>query len=1216
MREKIEQLSKGIFEYDTPSILLELESLEINAAAGTVYKGSFIIKNSKNTAMKGVIYSSSKFLVLHNDTFNKEEVEVGYEFDGRTLRHGDEIKGVISIVSSCKEVKLPFTAHVEAPYFDSSLGKVKDLFNFTNLAKADIVQALKIFKDANFPMVFMNHEAKYKVLYKELLKSKSPSSAMEEFLVAIHKKLPVTITADRYMLNYQVLEDSIKDKIILTKDNWGYGEYKVTTDAPFITLEHKILWTESFVGNQYYLDFVLHPKNMRYGNNFGRIYLKSAHQLILIEVICKHRKSEDNGNYLDRTIKKSQVKLLRNYLDFRMSKISSEEYLKEGYKRAYELLEKDSKNRLWYELIRIHLSIAFKAMDSKVNDSKVNDSKTNDFKTMDSNPPEAETLLEEFIKKYPNLEAEEGIAYCGYQYLLALLNKEGDTIEKALEFIRFYYEREEFHYMLLWILLHIDKRYDKDKNLKLQDIREQFENGCKSPILYFEAATLYNEEPSYLRELKRFEKSVFYWSTKEGYITLPAANQYIYLAGKLKGFHPVVYRTLIGIYEKFKLTEALSAICSLLIKGHKRGREYFSWFDLGISHKLRITELYEYFMYSLEDTNDLIASDYHLPQPILLYFIYNSNISDKKKAYLYAYVIKNKEKNPSIYKTYYKKMEIFALKQLAAGNISYALSILYQEFIGIEELMKEIKTYLPSVMFSCQIECKNPNMKGVYVVHEEMKEGVFTPFVNHTAVVSIFTDNYEIILCDHNDNRYKAAADYTIHRLMPYEEYLAFYQEDIQLPSMLLLHLAEKALKYQKFDEKSLALRKALVDVPFICEEFKNKNILDLIYFYYDNFDGDLLNAYLQKIELDTLGHKDRIKIIELYINRGMYHLALSGLNQYGYEEIGLNKLIKLCTYLLQEEKEEKDIVLKLAEYIFKEGKYNEEILNFLVNHYYASTSDMFVLWEGANSFYIDTTSLEERLLAQMLFAGSYLRSSLSVFLSYYKNGSNRKLIQAFLNFNAYKYLVNGRVTSDELFDIMKKETLYESNTLCTLALVKHYSMKSHLQEEILTEQEIQFADINIHKFVNKGMILPFFTYFKEIALPSQLKDKHFIEYYTNPKHRVMIHYRLETSDSMDQFVEEEMKNMYMGIFVKPFILFAGERIQYYITEITEDQEEIITESMTVTIEEMLEEDSTKYNQINYIATALEMKDDKALLDSTESFLKKKIKIKKVFLPL
>lgn len=1187
LREKIERFSKGIFEYNTPSIELSDDELGISIVAGTTYKGSFSIKNSHSTMIKGVLYSSSKFFTLCTKKFQGTNVVIDYEIHGSKFRQGDIIKGFITIVSNCGEVKLPFIINMEAPFFDSTLGKMKDLFNFTNLAKIDMVQALKIFKQKEFPLVFLQHEAKYQALYKELIKSKSHSCAMEEFLIAIHKKLPITLTTDKNVLMYDVKNESFKDKLILTKDNWGYSEYKVSVIGDFIDLEDQVITTDNFIANNYTLEFILRPENMRNGNNYGKISLTSTYQFIAIEVICKSKKTEDNRIYQYRNTRKLEMDLTRNYLEFRMNRIQFHEYLEIGNGIIAELLAMEGVPKLRYDLMKIHLLIASEEEEI------------------------ARLSLYEVNERYPNLIEMDLVAYCGYLYLKALLQKDEETISYALTTIKDIYQRESNHYILLWLILHIDKKYDRNKILKIHHMKEQYNSGCHSPILYFEAAAIYNDDPSLLIDLGPFEISVLYWSMKENYLNEKVANHCIYLASKIKNFHPVVYRLIAFIYQKYNVLDAVSVICSMLIKSHKRGVKYIYWYDLGVQNRLRITELYEYYMYSIDDQNDMLSTKASLPQAILLYFIYNSNISDKKKAYLYSYVIKRKEQLTNIYRTYLKKMEVFALKQMEARNISNHLSTIYQEFIGKEELAGEIKPLLPYVMFSYQIECKNPNIKGVFIVHDELEDGVFTPFVNGIAIVQIFTENYEIILCDYNDNRYAKTTDYTLYKLMPWEEYINFYKEDEELSPFLLLNLAEKMIRYQRFDLYSIQLRKRLLEISGLNESLRTKCLHDLIGYYYENFDGELLDYYLNQINLMYLNSSDRYKIIELYIVRGMMLKAYINIKQYGFEGIALNKLLKLTSHLIEAKNDENETIflLQLAFYLFEEGKYNEQLLNFLIRNFNGTTNDMFVLWEIGSSHQCDVTNLEERLLCQMLFAESYLVNGVSVFLHYYKEGRNRLLIRSFISYQAYKYLMNGRVLNKELFEIMKKEVAYEENELCLLALLKYYQT-----EEVLSDTELQFIDYNINSFINKGIILPFFSKFnEEITLPSKVKDKYYVEYITNPNYKVKIHYRFEDSE---EFIEEEMTNMYMGIFVAEFILFSGEHLQYYISEENENKEVIISESMSVFVENKTIDGDLIYNQINYMIEAYEMKDDITLLESIKSFIKQKCITEQVFKPL
>lgn len=1184
MKEKVERLAKGVFEYETPEILLSEEELVLTVDAGKVYSGSFTVKNNNNTPVKGILYSSSELFRLEQNSFTERENEIHYTFYGNNMNPLETAKGEVCIVSDCGEIILPFTAGIEAPYLNSSIGKIKDLFNFTNLARTDTAEALKLFKSREFKEILIHHDAKFLLLYQNIVKSRSLSQALEEFLIAIRKKIPVNITVDKTALHYDLGSESMMDKVTLVKDNWGYVKINVSTDVPFLVPEHKIIWAENFVGNTYPLEFVLNPEAMRNGNNYGRIFLTTVHETITVEVSCHCSKSGCGRNPDHMKIKRCRQKITENYLEFRMNRMPLKEYVGESEALLEQLITLDEKNQKFYHLLRIHLLI------------------------ISGEEMKAVQILKDYADEAESRKESDVLLYCGYLYLLALLRKEEAAITEALHTIRGYYESSNPDWRLLWFLLYIDKKYDINKALKLEDIKTQYGNGCRSPILYFEAAVIYNEEPSLLHDLQKFELQVLNWSIKKDYVSEEAAMQYTYLAGKRKFFGRDVHRCLEKLYRKFRNKEVLTAICSLLIKGQQRSNKYFSWYQEGVDEQLRITELYEYYMYSLNENPDTV-----LPQQILLYFIYNSSLNDRKKAYLYAYVVKQKETLPTMYRSYWKRIEQFVIKQLTAHNINNNLALLYEEVISKQSLTQEMAAELPYVMFKHEIVCHNPNMKGVLVVHKEMKEEVFTPFLGGSAYVDIYTEDAEIFLTDGADNRYTATAEYTLNKLLHWEYYInTCYEMKINHP-MVLLNLSGKVQTYLKFDEQSILIRKQILGMEGLNEAYYNMIIFDLISYYYDNFEGELLEAYLNKIELHGLNKTDRDKIIELYIIRDFYDKALAALGEFGYEGIAVKRLIKLCSALLQrngEEEKRNDMIVSLAYHIFREGKYNQEILGYLVKNFFGTTGEMYQLWEAAAGFEMETADLEERLLAQMLFAESYITNSLAVFLGYYKRGTNHKLIRAFLSYNAYKYLVMDRVIQPELFNIMKRELAYEDNEVCMLALLKKLS-----QEDNLTDGDKELIDYNLHKFIRKGIILPFFKKFQNaVLLPSRINDRIFVEYITNPSHKVIIHYRLNGINSPEEFTSEEMKNVYLGIHMKEFILFYNESVQYYITEEDEEGQIAVTESVNVQLDNNMKlEEDTRYDHLNFMLTALEVQDDKTLVESLSSYYKSNYVISRAF---
>ena len=81
-----------------------------------------------------------------------------------------------------------------------------------------------------------------------------------------------------------------------------------------------------------------------------------------------------------------------------------------------------------------------------------------------------------------------------------------------------------------------------------------------------------------------------------------------------------------------------------------------------------------------------------------------------------------------------------------------------------------------------------------------------------------------------------------------------------------------------------------------------------------------------------------------------------------------------------------------------------------------------------------------------------------------------------------------------------------------------------------------------MEQFISDGIIFPFFKKFaKKIKLIGGVEHMQFVEYKTNPDHKVVLHYLVEDEEMSDGFSEMEMTNLYNGIFVASFTLFHNE---------------------------------------------------------------------------
>lgn len=1185
LKEKIEQLSRGEFIYELPSLLLSEDEIHITVESGSTHNESFTVYNSADVAMKGVLYSSSKFLIIDTPSFEGETNEINFNVNATELEAGEDIEAYIEIISDCGEAKIAVKVHIIEPCISSVAGKMKDLIQFADLANNEWAEAKQLFKSEELPRMLKYHYKKHVPVYDGLRKSSSMSQAMDEFLVSVHKKVEVKINIEKMNYDYEASVYSFMDKIILTKEGWGYVQIRISTDAPFLEVERKIVWGDNFIGDRYEVNFIVKAEEMKDGIHHGNIYIDTAHQTLVVKIKVVKKRENAKERLEERKYKQSLVSFTRNYLNFRLKRIHLDEYVKRATDLLAEIKAPDRYN-LHYKLYQAHILM------------------------ISGNESEASALLEDVERKI-SVEDEEYFVLMGLLTYLKVLNvKRSEDIGAATQSIQRIYQRETKSDFLLWCLLYLDKSYEFNLAKKYEDIKIHCMNGCISPILYYEAIYLMVEEPSFVKSLDSFERMVLTFGLRNEYFSLELARQVTYLAAKTKGNNPLLFYILRKIYERYQLKETLNAICTLLIRNHIIDGNMNPWYTKGVIEQLRITELPEYFMYSLRD-------DQYAPLPpfVLSYFNYNNKLPDKKKAYLYANIVKNKELDPMTYQNYEREISTFAIQKLVKKSMDKNYAVIYDDVFHRMEIDEVIATYLPDVAFYYQVECYNKKVKSVAVVHKELKEEVIVPFVDGKALIEIFSENCEIFLIGENNERYHSTIHYTLYRMLHVNDLMIRCYDWNKNNRKLLLYLAQKKDDFHKLDEISILLRSTLIKSDFISEELKLEYIKSLVFHYYNYLNTEDINEEMLSFDLQLLDKETRKRVVEMMILKELNEPVIGAFHTFGFQDIEVKSLVKFCSLWIHTdyvEMQHENIIVDICFYVFSKGSYDESILKYLLRFYSGTTKNMHDLWKAAKNFDIDTIDIEERLLGQILFAESYISDAVPVFMSYYRNGFNHKLIRAFLSYYAYKYLVKDRMLEQELFDVMKREVSYEKNEVCLLALLKYYSTK-----EELSDSEQNFIDYYIHTFEQNNIVLPFF---KDLRLTKhfslRLHDKYFAQYQTNPNHKVSIHYSIEGNEKNPYFTEEEMVHVCYGIFIKEFVLFENETLQYYITE-DDGTESNITESKSVSVD--CREDGrldTNFDCINHIIHTKEHDSIEAFDSVIEQYIHREHAVKELFKPI
>jgi len=1164
LKEKINLLSKGIFEYERPEIVVSEEMIQINVESGNIFTGYFDVDSINSTDIRAMIFSSNKLMACKETNVIGTNNRINYEFDSSRLEPGEVITGHFSVISNGGEVEVPFQVTVCLPYCETSVGHIRDLAGFSNLAQENWHEAVKLFRSSHFKRVFLVNK-KHAHIYDNLIQSRNKNQALEEFLCTLKKKKKINIKVSRDEIEHMDLQELYSDRIVIEKDGWGYQKVSISTEGDFLSVYKNELTTEDFLGSYYELEYVIAPEYFRHGNNYGKIVIQTFSQTIEIPVNCiKGFKRNDVTER--KSLKEGIFEMSKNFLLLQMKQTSFENWRSET-REAVDCCLNNSKEII-YHLHEAHFMVRSGEKDN------------------------AKEILDGINGR--EIRHKSVSWYCYFLYISSLVREDANYTKFALDKIETYYEHHG-DWRLLWMLLEMNPKIQNSRRYIM--IKAAFYNGCKNPILYFEALKVVNKDPSLMREFGAFETQLVTWGTKNDCIEREVVFQYAELAIRGKNFNPLALRTLIQQCDIYEHKDILTAVCSLLIRGEKTDTKYHKWYALGVESSLKLTRLYEYYMYSLE--GETIKT---LPIGVMIYFNYNNQLSAWYKAMLYAYIVKNKDTQPKIYRDYENIMKAFTHERLKAGDINENLVVLFRHFIAVAKVNYKVAEQLPGVMFKHQIICHHQGIKGVIVSHREVEAEQYYPLTNQKAYVDICMEDYYLIFVDKQENRYLDSIEYELVKLMDEREYMKICYDLNPNNPCILLNRSERAMKYQKTDEISIDIYKRTLKLQNIKDQYYKNILKNLIDFYYDNYEGETLEKYLLKLDISKLDGVERGGIIEYFIQRGLFDRAYDAVVRYGYDNIQDKKLMRMCSRIIRDMRYQKDdFLVEMSYYTFSCGKYDDVILEYLIRHYLGTTKDLFGIWKAAKDFEVNAYELEEKLLCQILFSEAFVNSGVQIFASYYKMKPNDKIVKAFLAYYSYNYLVKEKDIDARLFSYIEIELnqMEKGRDVCSLALLKYYSGLPDFDNG-----QKQFIKDETGYFMDKGMILPFFkTFIDAVGLPHELLDRVYVQYCTNPKNTVRIHYMFDDGNQTSKnFVEEDMRNVFGGIFVKAFRLFSDEQVQYYISEKNEFSE-TITESKTIRENKSWNKDkATGYDKINHMTQLCIDEDDEALKKSIEDF--------------
>ena len=635
MRKRIQQLANGKFDNNGPKLSLSTEKIELEALEGKDETGSFVITSTNQVKMRGIIYSSNPRMECLTPQFEGEEVRIRYQFHSEGLIEGDIQKGEFFIVCNQGEYNLSFVVSISRLYADSSFGKIKNLDDFCRLAKENYDEAYRLFYSSNFKNLI--REDKDRILYEGLRMQPQSALVVETFLIASHHKKKVEVAFEETEKSFYGVQEQQKEQLEIQKPQWGAVRIHVSSDADFLIPGKQIITENDFIGSTCFYEYYIDADAMHAGKNFGRLCFELPDQSFLYTVTasCKEREEEREVSE-HREAGQARTELMQLYIDYRLKRIVTGVWAKS----SVELLD--------------HLAILepeepmhrlMKAQALLINRQK----------------QEASWILTDYKRECLDRTTP---VWGYYLYLCTLMEREESYVDRLAEEIEQIFHHYPDDSMLFWILLFVKDEFYRNNSRRFKAIEQWIGRGCHSPYLYLEAYYLIWQDPYLLSGLNDFTLKILGWAAKQDAISKDIALQVRNLLPEQREYQKKWYPVLEKCYEADPSEEMVAAICTYLIRGQQFAPRYHIWYERGIDSEIRITNLYEAFLISM-DPNEVTA----IPKMIQLYFQYNSGLSYRHMAVLYVNIIAAKEKQPDVYHKYRRNMEQFALAQMEAGHM-------------------------------------------------------------------------------------------------------------------------------------------------------------------------------------------------------------------------------------------------------------------------------------------------------------------------------------------------------------------------------------------------------------------------------------------------------------------------------------------------------------------------------------------------------------------
>ncbi len=730
MRQKIQDIIQGKFEYNPPSLLFASEKMEFYAMENEVFTGAFSVKSSSDVPIRGMVTCEHPNIRVKTVAFAGTSCDICFSFSGNLSTEGEEEHGVFVLTTTVGEYLYPFRAEITRYHLSSSAGRIKSLAEFAQLCRDNPGEALTLFSSPQFTKIFHENSSYNTLLYAALTAKEITPQVMEEFLIATGQKPRVVPVAADFPQSFSVDEETDRVTVLLRKSHWGYLDWQLSCNQPGMRLAKTRLSEEDFAEDVAAVELQFSPQLLHVGKNHVMLQVKSAHRTDALSLVL-HREGEALSKARPWTKRRCLYLLEEGYLSYCLTKKSQTAWVLDSIELLQEAMAKEPTNYWW------PLFLAFLYLNAQ-DDGR----------------------MQEQLQKVPRVVRNAKTPVAVMWHYLAALRQGKQDMEEILLRLRDAREAGASHPVLLWLQLQVDPQLKQNPAAGYGAICRHLQSGSLSPILYVEAALMLQETPEILGHTLMDDR-ILGWMARRNLITHGLALTLNRHARYKSRFLPSYFRLLTHCHAAFPREDFVKTICVYLINTGQSGEAFFPWFSLGVQQNLQISGLYKAYLLSWTPAWG------ELPNEVIHYFYRTATVPAKAKAALYAYVATHKQQLDRDWSTYMEPVKAYAMEELAKGNINDRLAKIYGEIRRMMTIT-QWRSLSQQLEYCYHLSLPQEGFVAIRVTQSGLEREAKRYPLRREGVYFYLNSSPYVILAEGKDGRcYALEEGYTCRKMLP-----------------------------------------------------------------------------------------------------------------------------------------------------------------------------------------------------------------------------------------------------------------------------------------------------------------------------------------------------------------------------------------------------------------------------------------------------------------